>query len=218
LINWDILYHLQAILIWLDSLFNPLPSGTLATFFLTAVGPIQHTKEGDISREKTILMTSLRLERAAAVRWRPLLITPLPPKCKGQCVQSNVMTQVRANRAAAVRKQRSSGRRCRTRSPMVSLEPPWKDASIDTPNTLIRGPWGRQNYFLLNQRYLRPPMSDTAADGLIETAMKIRIYRDPTHPDQRPLRPPTPFRHTYNFSRQINRSKRAAAVRYCGDL
>ena len=47
---------------------NPLPSGTLATFFLTAVGPIQHTEEGDISREKTILMTSLRLERAAAVR------------------------------------------------------------------------------------------------------------------------------------------------------
>ncbi len=46
--------------------FNPLPSGTLAAFFLTAVGPIQHTKEGDISREKTILMTSLRLERAAA--------------------------------------------------------------------------------------------------------------------------------------------------------
>jgi hypothetical protein len=48
--------------------FNPLPSGTLAAFFLTAFGPIQHTKEGDISREKTILMTSLRLERAAAVR------------------------------------------------------------------------------------------------------------------------------------------------------
>jgi len=47
---------------------NPLPSGTLATFFLTAVGPIQQTKEGDISREKTILMTSLRIERAAAVR------------------------------------------------------------------------------------------------------------------------------------------------------
>ena len=46
---------------------SPLPSGTLAAFFLTAVGPIQHTKEGDISREKTILMTSLRLERAAAV-------------------------------------------------------------------------------------------------------------------------------------------------------
>ncbi len=107
---------------------------------------------------------SLRLERAAAVRWRPLLITPLPPKCKGQCVQSNVMTQVRANRAAAVRKQRSSGRRCRTRSLIVSLEPQWKDASIDTPNTLIRGPWGHQNYFLLNQRITgrrcrtRPPM------------------------------------------------------------
>jgi hypothetical protein len=32
--------------------FNPLPSGTLATFFLTAVGQIKHTEEGDISREK----------------------------------------------------------------------------------------------------------------------------------------------------------------------
>jgi hypothetical protein len=36
--------------------FNPLPNGTLATFFLTAVGPIQHTNEDDIGREKTILM------------------------------------------------------------------------------------------------------------------------------------------------------------------
>ncbi len=35
---------------------NPLPSGTLATFFLTAVRLIQHTN-GDIGREKTILMT-----------------------------------------------------------------------------------------------------------------------------------------------------------------
>jgi hypothetical protein len=84
----------------------PLLCGTLATFFLTAVGLIQHTKEGDISREKTILMTSLRLERAAAVRGRQLLITPLPPRCQGQCVQSNVMTQVQANRAPAARKRR----------------------------------------------------------------------------------------------------------------
>ncbi len=37
--------------------FNPLPSGTLATFFLTAVGLFQHTNEDDIGREKTILMT-----------------------------------------------------------------------------------------------------------------------------------------------------------------
>ena len=36
---------------------SPLPSGTLATFFLTAVGLIQHTNEDDIGREKTILMT-----------------------------------------------------------------------------------------------------------------------------------------------------------------
>jgi hypothetical protein len=32
--------------------FIPLPSGTRATFFLTAVGQIKHTEEGDISREK----------------------------------------------------------------------------------------------------------------------------------------------------------------------
>jgi hypothetical protein len=32
--------------------FNPLPSGTLATFFLTAIGQIKHTEEGHISREK----------------------------------------------------------------------------------------------------------------------------------------------------------------------
>jgi hypothetical protein len=34
------------------STVNPLPSGTLATFFLTAIGQIKHTEEGDISREK----------------------------------------------------------------------------------------------------------------------------------------------------------------------
>ena len=54
---------------------NTLPSGTLATFFLTAVGLIQHTNEDDIGREKTILMTSLRLERAAAVRRWQVSIT-----------------------------------------------------------------------------------------------------------------------------------------------
>ncbi len=32
--------------------FNPLHSGTLSTFFLTAVGQIKHTEEGNISREK----------------------------------------------------------------------------------------------------------------------------------------------------------------------
>jgi hypothetical protein len=36
----------------LQSNINPLPSGTRATFFLTAVGQIKHTEEGDISREK----------------------------------------------------------------------------------------------------------------------------------------------------------------------
>ncbi len=62
-----------------DVSFNPLPCGTIATFFLTAVGPIQQTKEGDIGREKTILMTSLRLERTAAVSRPQFFSTPLPP-------------------------------------------------------------------------------------------------------------------------------------------
>ncbi len=59
--------------------FNPLPWGTLATFFLTTVGPIQPTNEDNIGRDETILMTSLQLERAAAVRRRQVSITPLPP-------------------------------------------------------------------------------------------------------------------------------------------
>jgi hypothetical protein len=71
---------------------NPLPCGTLVTFFLTAVGPIQHTNEDDIGRENTILMTSLRLERAVAVKRRQVSITPLRPTCRGQCEQSHVMT------------------------------------------------------------------------------------------------------------------------------
>jgi hypothetical protein len=32
------------------NIFNPLPCGTMTTFFLTAVRLIQHTKEGDIGR------------------------------------------------------------------------------------------------------------------------------------------------------------------------
>ncbi len=111
-----------------------------------------------------------------------------------------------------------SGRRCRTWPPMVTLEPAWKDASIDTSNSLIRGLWGPQNYFWLNWRYIWPPKSDTAADGLIETAMTIRIFRDPIHLDRRTLRLSTPFWHKPPLSRQIDRSKRAAAVRYCGDF
>jgi hypothetical protein len=41
-----------------------------------------------------------------------------------------------------------------------------------------------------NRRYLRPSMSDTAADGVIGTAMKSCIHRHPTHLEQRTLRPP----------------------------
>jgi hypothetical protein len=42
----------------------------------------------------------------------------------------------------------------------------------------------------INRRYLRPPKSTTAADGVIGTAMKSYIHKHPTHLDQRPLRPP----------------------------
>jgi hypothetical protein len=41
-----------------------------------------------------------------------------------------------------------------------------------------------------NRRYLWPSMSDTAADGVIGTAMKSCIHRHPTHLDQKPLRLP----------------------------
>jgi hypothetical protein len=70
---------------------NPLPCGTLATFFLTAVEQIQHSKEDDIGRVKPILMVSPRLERATAVRRLQVSITPLPPTCRGQCEQTHVM-------------------------------------------------------------------------------------------------------------------------------
>ncbi len=45
----------------LTSDFNPLPHGVLASFHLTAGGLPRPPKEGDISTEKTILMTSLRV-------------------------------------------------------------------------------------------------------------------------------------------------------------
>jgi hypothetical protein len=54
--------------ILLKEAFNPLPCGTKASYSLTAVRPIPNTKDGDISRKKTILMMSLRLEWAASVR------------------------------------------------------------------------------------------------------------------------------------------------------
>jgi hypothetical protein len=63
-------------------IFNPLPHGVLATFSLTAGGPIGPPKKDDISREKTILMTSLRILLASAVRREGLPYTyqpPLPP-------------------------------------------------------------------------------------------------------------------------------------------
>jgi hypothetical protein len=40
---------------------NPLPHGVSASFHLTAGGLPRPPKEGDISTEKTILMTSLRV-------------------------------------------------------------------------------------------------------------------------------------------------------------
>ncbi len=70
-----------------------------------------------------------------------------------------------------------SDRRSRTHPLMVSFELPWRDASIDTPHTLIRDPWGRKNYF-----NLWPSKSDTAGDSFIRTAMKRRGPETPHTP------------------------------------
>ena len=61
--------------------FNPLPHGVLATFFPTAGGPMGPPIKDDISREKMILMTSLRTHRASAVSSPGLFYTylSLPP-------------------------------------------------------------------------------------------------------------------------------------------
>jgi hypothetical protein len=62
--------------------------------------------------------------------------------------------------------------------------------------TTTRTPWrwgaakDRRKLKGINRRYLRPPKSATAADGVIGTAMKSCIQNYPTHLDQRPLRPP----------------------------
>jgi hypothetical protein len=60
---------------------SPLPHGVLATFFPTAGGPMGPPTKDDISRAKTILMTSLRTHRAYALSSPGLRYTnlPLPP-------------------------------------------------------------------------------------------------------------------------------------------
>ncbi len=45
----------------LNGKINALPHGVLATFNLTAGGLLRPPEEGNISREKTILMTSLQV-------------------------------------------------------------------------------------------------------------------------------------------------------------
>jgi hypothetical protein len=57
---------------------NPLPNGVLATFSVMAVGPIGPPKLDDISKEKTILMTSLRINRTSGVRKEELSTCPHP--------------------------------------------------------------------------------------------------------------------------------------------
>ena len=59
-----------------------------------------------------------------------------------------------------------------------------------SPVTRTRTPWRWRKLKGINQRYLRPPKSATAADDVIGTAMKSCIHTHPTHLDQRPLRPP----------------------------
>ncbi len=66
------------------------------------------------------------------------------------------------------------------------------------PVTRTTTPWrwgaakDRRKLKGINRWYLRPLKSATAADGVIGTAMKgwSCIHKDPTHLDQKPLRPP----------------------------
>jgi hypothetical protein len=66
---------------WIQEPLNPLPHGVLATFYPTARGPMGPPKKDDISREKTILMTTLRIYRASAVSSLRIHYTyaPSPP-------------------------------------------------------------------------------------------------------------------------------------------
>jgi hypothetical protein len=107
---------------------------------------------------------SLQLERAAAGRRLQLPITPLPPICRGQCEHSHVWWHMCGPIGPPPWEGGDiSCHQCWIWPLMVSLEPAWKAASIDTSNTLTKDPWGCQNYIWLNQRYLWPPKSDTAA-------------------------------------------------------
>ncbi len=72
---------------------NLLPCGTIANFFLTAVGPIQHTKEGNIGRERRFWW--LHWGWRGPLPWADGVATsyhPLFPTYRGQCVQSHMMT------------------------------------------------------------------------------------------------------------------------------
>jgi len=73
-----------------------------------------------------------------------------------------------------------------TTTPAINLLP------VTRTRTPLR--WGaakeRRKLKGINRRFLRPPKSATAADGVIGTAMKSCIQKHPTHLDQRPLRPP----------------------------
>jgi hypothetical protein len=61
--------------------------------------------------------------------------------------------------------------------PVTSTRTPWR--------------WGTTKKLKgINLRYLRPPKSATAADGVIGTAMKSCIHKHTTHLDQRLIRPP----------------------------
>jgi len=75
---------------------------------------------------------------------------------------------------------------------MVTLGPSWKGAAIYTSHILNGGPWSpwrHQNNITFQQQYLRPPMSDMAAIGVMRTAMKIHIHRHLICPNQMALRP-----------------------------
>jgi hypothetical protein len=79
------------------------------------------------------------LQKVAAMRRRQLLITRLPPHVE---VIVYILMWWHKDDRSPREDSNISGPQGRIWLPMMSLEPPWKYASIDILHTLIRSPWG----------------------------------------------------------------------------
>ncbi len=101
LIKWVYIHVIKMTKVTLRINLNPLPCGIY--FSLTAVGPIRQIKRTTLTKKKRFGW------RQCSSIWPPSEYTStsfLPPSCRGQCVQSHVMTSVQADWAAAVKRWR----------------------------------------------------------------------------------------------------------------